>query len=141
MKQLNKWIGEKIKEARLAAGYRNQIAFAQEIGTRQATVSNWESGHTKPTVENLQAICKITNRPLSFFEPSFTEAKDNQIEKAVETLSKAIESVKPKPSPYDQIPKDILDSLLEASELKLELVRGLLAPIGERKAEKEKKTS
>ena len=37
----------------------SQNDLAQSIGVTQGTVSNWETGHMMPTLENLIAIAKF----------------------------------------------------------------------------------
>lgn len=50
----------KIKEARKAAGL-SQKYVALALGLKGPSVSNWESGKTQPTPENLKALANLFN--------------------------------------------------------------------------------
>lgn len=62
----NPAIGQRIREARVDAGL-TQAALARALGIKRASVSQWEQATTQPTMERLQAIAKLTKRPLSWF--------------------------------------------------------------------------
>lgn len=51
-------IGKRIKSARELRGY-SQKKFAQMIGAKNTTVSNWENGITRPDADTLAVICKV----------------------------------------------------------------------------------
>lgn len=44
-----------------------QAELARRIGLKRASVSQWESGLTQPTAENLNQIAHATKKPVSFF--------------------------------------------------------------------------
>lgn len=50
-------IGRRIKSARESRGY-SQKEFAQLIGAKNTTVSNWEKGLTRPDADTLASICR-----------------------------------------------------------------------------------
>jgi len=64
---LNNHLGDRIREARRSAGFRNieQLAVRMDIGQR--TLQRWETGESEPTVSRLREIAALTDRPLSFF--------------------------------------------------------------------------
>lgn len=44
----------------------SQKEFAEKLGVSAATVSNWESGRTEPTVTELRNISSISGIPMDF---------------------------------------------------------------------------
>lgn len=55
----------RIKEIRLAAGI-SQKQFAIDMGVSQPTVCDWESGKTRPTIENTIKISKYFDVPINY---------------------------------------------------------------------------
>lgn len=53
---LGAWLGEELRQARLAAGYKTQEAFAREIGWERSIYAKAESGHTPPSPDMATAI-------------------------------------------------------------------------------------
>lgn len=53
---LGAWLGEELRQARLAAGYRIQEAFAREIGWERSVYAKAESGHTPASPDMAAAI-------------------------------------------------------------------------------------
>jgi len=49
----------------------NQQEFAQRVGVSKQAVSQWESGATEPTIENLLRMVNVTGAKLESF---FAEA-------------------------------------------------------------------
>ena len=49
-----------LKRARKARGL-TQVELAEYIGVTQGAVHQWESGKSKPTVENLMKMAKLFN--------------------------------------------------------------------------------
>lgn len=45
----------------------SQQAFAHRLGVHVITVSSWERGRARPSVQNLVAIATETGKPISFF--------------------------------------------------------------------------
>lgn len=60
-------LGQRIRQARKAAGFRNieQLAVALGVGAR--TVQRWEAGDTEPSLASLRRIAALTAHPLAFF--------------------------------------------------------------------------
>lgn len=60
-------LGQRIKEARREAGFRNaeQLAVALDVGF--STIQRWEQGKTAPSVKRMREIAALTNKPLSYF--------------------------------------------------------------------------
>ena len=59
-------LGDRIKEARLAAGLRREdVAVALGVGF--STAQRWETGRTAPTIARLREVAALTGQPLSFF--------------------------------------------------------------------------
>lgn len=55
----------RIKEARIAAGL-SQKYVAMSLGVAGPSVSNWESGKTKPTPENLKALSDLLHVSIDY---------------------------------------------------------------------------
>lgn len=53
-------IGQRIKRARIAAGYTTQRSFAEAVGVYLPNVNRWEKGHSLPDLEQLLRICDLT---------------------------------------------------------------------------------
>ena len=68
-------LGKKIKEARLEASL-SQLELSQALVVNEKSVSSYEAGRTKPSVETLNKIAKKTNKPIAFF----TEDKNVEID-------------------------------------------------------------
>lgn len=47
-----------LKAARVNAGL-DQSDVAREIGVNTVTVSNWETGKTKPSIDNFKKLCEL----------------------------------------------------------------------------------
>lgn len=58
--------GEKMKEARLLKGYR-QNELASQISVSNTTVNNWERNISKPDLETLTRICKVLDVSPNYF--------------------------------------------------------------------------
>lgn len=52
--------GENLKRERILCGL-NQAQFAQQIGTTQQRVSEWERNKVEPTLYNIIAIIRVLN--------------------------------------------------------------------------------
>ncbi|MBQ7568421.1 helix-turn-helix transcriptional regulator [bacterium] len=67
MKTITDIVRERIKKARLEAGY-NQTELAKALGlSSNATISRYEKGDLNVSVELLYLIATLTNKPSSFF--------------------------------------------------------------------------
>ena len=51
-----------LKAARINAGLK-QIDVANKLSVNITTVSNWESGKTKPSIENFRKLCELYKWP------------------------------------------------------------------------------
>ena len=51
-----------LRAARVNAGL-DQADVARELGVNIATVSSWETGKTKPSLENFKKMCNLYNCP------------------------------------------------------------------------------
>ncbi|WP_027710402.1 helix-turn-helix transcriptional regulator [Zooshikella ganghwensis] len=94
---------EKIKEARLNAGY-TQGQLAKLCGVTRATASRWESEDPEvrrgPRVDHLRKIADITGKEIKFFMPNLKanflaardkilqEEEDIQLQQKVRVLAK-----------------------------------------------------
>ena len=68
-------LAKKIKEARLEANL-SQLELSRALVVNEKSVSSYESGRTKPSIETLNRIAKKTNKPIAFF----TEDKNVDID-------------------------------------------------------------
>ena len=57
---------EVIRNGRAARGM-NQQELAERLGVSRNTVAGWETGHSKPGLDTVPAICKVLRIPLSQF--------------------------------------------------------------------------
>lgn len=53
-------IGQRIKLARIAAGFRTQKAFADAVGVYLPNANKWEKGKALPDTVQLAKICSVT---------------------------------------------------------------------------------
>lgn len=51
-----------LRAARVNAGL-DQADVARELGVNIATVSSWETGKTKPSLDNFQRMCELYDWP------------------------------------------------------------------------------
>ena len=86
--------GEKLKSERKAAKW-TQEQLATFLSVTQSMISKWEKGDATPSYDNLIAISKVFNLPLTHFvnDDVFTkeELKQMASEKSEDLLSKTIE--------------------------------------------------
>jgi transcriptional regulator with XRE-family HTH domain len=61
-----KLLGKKIKLARIELDM-NQTDLAEKIGTKQKSISRYESGATVPSIETLLKIAKALHKTASHF--------------------------------------------------------------------------
>lgn len=52
-----------LRAARVNAGL-DQADVARELGVNIATVSSWETGKTRPSLDNLEKLCRLYNCPM-----------------------------------------------------------------------------
>ena len=53
-------IGDRIRQARIGAGYRSQASFARALGVSRGLVHQWESYGKPPGRENLLKVAQLT---------------------------------------------------------------------------------
>jgi len=63
---LLKSLAERIRKARMSA-HLSQLTLGKNIGVSDKSVSSYEQGRSRPSVDTLQKIAKVTNTPVSFF--------------------------------------------------------------------------
>lgn len=61
-----KKLGKKIKMARVELDL-NQTEFADKIGAKQKSISNYETGTALPSLATLEKIAKVLKKPASYF--------------------------------------------------------------------------
>jgi transcriptional regulator with XRE-family HTH domain len=59
----NRTLGAKIRAARRMAGL-SQASLAELMGVRQSSISQWERGHTRPSLEHLVPLASALNASL-----------------------------------------------------------------------------
>ncbi len=67
-------LDEKLAHLRKKEGM-SQMELAEKLNVSRQAVSRWEAGDSKPSTENLQALCKLYHIPLDYL---FNESEDNQ---------------------------------------------------------------
>lgn len=106
----------RLKQCRLAAGLSQQYV-ALTLGVKAPSVSNWESGKTNPTTENLSALAKLYNVSVDFLLGNVPNDDREQ----------------PEPTPLDQKRTEILQKLESLPEDKLEDVLRYAEFVAQRK--------
>ena len=90
-------LGERIREARKAAGFTSQAALAQAIGTRRLHVNGWETGKHAPSHKYAQKLAAVLGG-----EPEHWMAQDGhgpsrrrdvaELAQRMETLAQSMEA-------------------------------------------------
>jgi ribosome-binding protein aMBF1 (putative translation factor) len=73
--QLYDWlmpIGDRIRQARIKAGMRNQQMLADAIGVSVQSISQWETGTTTPTRANESKLAEVLEFRRFGFPPGVT---------------------------------------------------------------------
>jgi transcriptional regulator with XRE-family HTH domain len=65
-----KRLGRKLREARLAAGYRSQEAFGSAVNLHRTTVTKIENGDRHVTVDVLKRWCEVCSTDFELYEAS-----------------------------------------------------------------------
>jgi transcriptional regulator with XRE-family HTH domain len=60
-------LGQRIREARRAAGFRNVEQLAVRLGVAARTVQRWEAGTSEPSLSKLREIAGVTDKRLAYF--------------------------------------------------------------------------
>lgn len=51
---------EKLRNARISAGYKTQTAMARTLGIERLRYAAWEAGRAEPPMEMIARICNLT---------------------------------------------------------------------------------
>lgn len=57
---------QRIKQAREESGH-SKMSLAREIDQNRSTIHRWETGESKPRLENIAELAKATGKPVEFF--------------------------------------------------------------------------
>lgn len=107
------------REARIRAGI-SQKAAAISLGVRAPSMSDWESGKTKPTHEHLVAMAALYNTTTDFLTgASETEKKQPAVHDS-ELLNSVISRIQDLPDPALSRVSDFLDGLRAGQEVAAE---------------------
>ena len=82
-------IGATLREARLSAGL-SQSELARRAGTSQATISAYESGAKRPSVETLSRLLAASGRRLSVPAPAARRARGAEMERRGRILAEVM---------------------------------------------------
>lgn len=63
------WIAQKIKQARLEAGFTSVEKLARAAGVSMNAAYRWEWGRACPSIKHLAQIARATNKPIQWFYP------------------------------------------------------------------------
>lgn len=113
MRDASAWVGQRIKEHRLAAGL-SQAELARAVGVHQAAVSVWEHGKRAPGLEEVVALADVLNlSPVQLLPPARSrrqtaallrafidtgnEKEELQVQGALQCLGDLLEQLEPLP--------------------------------------------
>lgn len=65
-------LNEKLAHLRKKEGL-SQIEVSEKLAVSRQAVSRWESGESRPSTDNLQALCKLYHVPMDFLLDDNTE--------------------------------------------------------------------
>ena len=100
----------RFKEARLNA-HLSQKAAALSLGIKAPSMSAWESGDTKPSLENLAAMAKLYHVSVDYLLGRGEATKKEPVINDDELLAKTISRVQSLSDPALQRVQDFLDGL------------------------------
>ncbi|MBY0126149.1 helix-turn-helix domain-containing protein [Bacillus subtilis] len=83
-------LGQRLKEARLKAGYKSQTEAAKKLGISSQVLSNYEGGRRDPDTQTLKALAELYNVSADYLLG--TEKK--KLSKLDESINEAIEELK-----------------------------------------------
>lgn len=83
-------LGQRLKEARLKAGYKSQTEAAKKLGITSQVLSNYEGGRRDPDTQTLKALAELYNVSADYLLG--TEKK--KLSKLDESINEAIEELK-----------------------------------------------
>jgi len=72
-------IADRIREARVAAGFTSQEAFARALKVDRKTPQRWEVGRNTPSLPALRAISDVTGYPIEFFLTAMAEDEEEEL--------------------------------------------------------------
>ena len=123
-------VGNRLRTARVDAGFQTQEDLARAIGVDESVVNRWEKGRVQPKkhLDDLCRLLKITKdellKPMENPEqPAEAKALATLVNENA-TLKAEIEKLKSEGP--TSIPGDILEALTTASESRLNSVRAAL---------------
>jgi transcriptional regulator with XRE-family HTH domain len=64
---LEQELGQRIKEARREAGFKNAEQLAVHLDVGFSTIQRWEQGKTVPSVRRIRQIAAATGKPMAHF--------------------------------------------------------------------------
>ncbi|MCY8057840.1 helix-turn-helix domain-containing protein [Bacillus vallismortis] len=84
-------LGQRLKEARLKAGYKSQTEAAKKLGITSQVLSNYEGGRRDPDTQTLKALAELYNVSADYLlgtEKKKTSKLDESINEAIEELKR-----------------------------------------------------
>ncbi len=100
-------LGDAIRRARKQAGL-SQRELAQALSVSDKAVSSYEVGRATPSLQTLQALGRVVNKPLSYFDENAhtgsidLQIKLAQIEKELLEVKKLLSDMKESDSTSDK---------------------------------------
>lgn len=70
-------LNEKLAHLRKKEGL-SQIEVSEKLAVSRQAVSRWESGESRPSTDNLQALCKLYHVPMDFLLDDNTEIPNSK---------------------------------------------------------------
>ncbi|EIZ2468715.1 helix-turn-helix transcriptional regulator [Listeria monocytogenes] len=110
--ELNKFVGNKIKQYREERGL-NQEALAEKLHTTRQTISRYENGYRKANQDVLFELAKIFNKRLDDF---FPERNLPPVDERLVTIAAHID---------DDVTEEEMRDILAYIEMKKKLHRGM----------------
>ncbi|MBL3649535.1 helix-turn-helix domain-containing protein [Bacillus sp. RHFS10] len=83
-------LGQRLKEARLKAGYKSQTEAAKKLGITSQVLSNYEGGRRDPDTQTLKALAELYNVSADHL----LGTKKKKSSKLDESINEAIEELK-----------------------------------------------
>ncbi|MBA5715609.1 helix-turn-helix domain-containing protein [Bacillus subtilis] len=84
-------LGQRLKEARLKAGYKSQTEAAKKLGITSQVLSNYEGGRRDPDTQTLKALAELYDVSADYLlgtEKKKPSKLDESINEAIEELKK-----------------------------------------------------
>ncbi|MGW8894278.1 helix-turn-helix domain-containing protein [Bacillus subtilis] len=91
MDDIKMTLGQRLKEARLKAGYKSQTEAAKKLGITSQVLSNYEGGRRDPDTQTLKALAELYNVSADYLlgtEKKKPSKLDESINEAIEELKK-----------------------------------------------------